>query len=665
MKRSINEIYNNIVNYLIESFHMVNNKIKRKLKRLKNKFKKFYYYEIMGIVTISVYFYKGLKNIYNSKYFVIIRQSIKKYYGDIKEKTIFYYEKYKKYLNKAQRENSKKIKEYHEEYSKYMTKPILAKSFVILILTVFVIYDAYSWFYSEYQSRGTKIGLGTVVHEVTHYDSRGKIIGQKGDTITVIEEDDLANTFKNTQYIVIKNTGSLDLDYSLSFTLDGMMSNAGVLYYRVMDVTNDVNAQTQTSTSTKLEAYAKSNPTPEALETDAINPVSNLTTIPQLIIKGQIDKDKDDDENNYHYYRIDYGMYQTVNSSLYSGASVAVHANVYSTQRGIDYSLSQEGQIWLVENETQFRDAVLNALSGDTIKLADNIKIDGSIDFGRRVHIDTDIYNLEITGDLVYDFVEMGSLNINTSSGGKLDVGANLYMNTPKSKVHFIGTNKDYDIFVGSKFTVNGIQNEEEDGVLIEATRIIKNKAGNIPVDMYVMSNTRVTIAPNVEIGYLIAEKNATNIEILNNGTITQIQLQDMNLIDTFSKYQIYVYNLNKILGVLGGSSIVLPENSTPYTGPNRGNTLIIKGVSSNDITVSGSDHFTGKDINVGAPDDSVFPIQGEEDSYYVYIRDNNKTLERLLTAYFTEIDENTVSEKINSIKKLIIYTINSAYFEN
>ena len=34
MKRSINEIYNTIVNYLIESFHMVNNKIKRKLKRL-------------------------------------------------------------------------------------------------------------------------------------------------------------------------------------------------------------------------------------------------------------------------------------------------------------------------------------------------------------------------------------------------------------------------------------------------------------------------------------------------------------------------------------------------------------------------------------------------------------------------------------------------------
>ena len=212
MKRSINEIYNTIVNYLIESFHMLKNKTKRKLKKVKNKFKKFYYYEVIGIVAVSVYFYKMVKKIYNSKYIVLIREFVKKYYKIIKIKTIECFRAYKKYLNNAKKENFKKIKEYKDEYSKYMTRPILAKSFVILILTVFVIYDAYSWFYSEYQSRGTKISLGTVIHEVTHYDSSGKIIGEKGDTITVIEEDDLSNTFKNTQYIVIKNTGSLDLD---------------------------------------------------------------------------------------------------------------------------------------------------------------------------------------------------------------------------------------------------------------------------------------------------------------------------------------------------------------------------------------------------------------------------------------------------------------------
>ena len=64
MKRSINEIYNTIVNYLIESFHMLKNKTKRKLKKVKNKFKKFYYYEVIGIVAVSVYFYKMVKKIY-------------------------------------------------------------------------------------------------------------------------------------------------------------------------------------------------------------------------------------------------------------------------------------------------------------------------------------------------------------------------------------------------------------------------------------------------------------------------------------------------------------------------------------------------------------------------------------------------------------------------
>ena len=666
MKDSINKIYNAIINYIIDFFHVFKKRFNKFKRKTKLKLRKLYYYEILGVIAVSVYFYRFLCKIYKMPIFKKFRNKSKLLY----KKSLVKLEKakydYETYLLEIRYDTKDKMDNVKNKYSKYCTKRILAKSFVLIALSVFLIYDTYSWFYNEYVSKGTKISLGTVEHIVNQYDKNGNLIGIEGDIVTVVEEDNLANTFKNTRYVEIKNTGSLNLDYNLTFTLDGTMSNAGVLYYRVIDITEDVINTTITSGSnTKLEAYAKNNPTPNNLETDAVNPVSNMTTIPQVLIKGEIDKDEDNLENNYRYFRIDYGMYQSVNSALYSGASVAVHANVYCTQRGIDASLMNEGQIWLVENEEQFRDAVLNALSGDTIKLADDITINGSIDFQRRVGIDTDTYNLHVTGDLVYDFVELGKLKIDTSGGGKIDVDNRLYVNAPKSQIHFTGLNKDYDIFVGGEFTVNGIQNEEEDGVLLEAVRIVKNKIGNIPVDVIVLSNTRLTIAPNVELNYVIGAPGSTNIEILNNGTITQIQLQDMNLIDTFSKYQIYVYNLNKILGVLGGSSIVLPENSTPYTGPNRGNTLIIKGVSSNDITVSGSDHFTGKDINVGAPDDSVFPIQGEEDSYYVYIRDNNETLERLLTAYFTEIDENTVSEKINSIKKLIIYTINSAYFEN
>ena len=666
MKDIINKTYNDFINYIIDVFHNVKKKTKRIVKKTKLKFKKFYYYEILGVLFISVYLYRFLSSVYNFKWFKSIRFNTKLFLSRSKTFIHKHITEYKKYLENAKEKNNEKINGIKDTYSKYMTPRIMAKSFVVLVLSVFLIYDAYSWFYNEYVSKGTEIGLGTVEHIVNQYDKDGNLIGVEGDTVTVIHETDLSNMFKSTRYIEIKNTGSLDIDYNLSFTLDGTISNAGVLYYRVIDITDEVLSTTVTSSSdTKLSSYAKSNPTPENLETDALNPVSNMTTISQVIIKGEIDKDNDDDENNYRYFRIDYGMYQTVNSSLYSGASVSVHANVYCTQRGIDASLASEGQVWLVENESQFRDAVLNALSGDTIKLADDIVVDGSVDFQRRVHIDTAGYNLHITGDLVYDFVEMGKLKIDTSSGGKIDVDNNLYINTPKSQIHIVGLNQDYDIYVGKEFTVNGIQNEEEDGVLLEAVRIVKNKVGNIPVDVIVESNTRLTIAPNVEVGYVIGADGSTNIEILNNGIITQIQLQNMKLIDSFSKYQIYVYNLNTILGVLGGSSIMLPSNSTPYTGPNTGNTLIIRGVSSNNITVSGSDNYTGDDINQGAPEDSVIPIQGETDSYYVYIRDNNESLEKLLKAYFDDIDSSKTTENIYNIKKLIIYTLNSAYFEN
>ena len=542
MKDSINKIYSAIVNYMIDFFHVAKKKCKRCFKKIKRKLRKFYYYEILGVIVVSVYFYRFLESIYNFRFLKEIRRKLKLYLWKFKNFCSLYIDAYKKYLKNAKSKNNEKINGIKSEYSKYMTPRIMAKVGVLAVLSVFLIYDAYSWFYNEYVSKGTEIGLGTVEHIVNQYDKNGTLIGTEGDTVTVVRETDLSNMFKNTRYIEIKNTGSLNIDYNLSFTLDGTMSNAGVLYYRVIDITDEVLSSTVTSTNdTKLKAYAALNPTPENLETDALNPVSNLTTIPQIIIKGEIDKDKDDDENNYRYFRIDYGMYQTVNSSLYSGASVSVHANVYCTQRGIDASLASEGQIWLVENESQFRDAVLNALSGDTIKLADDITIDGSVDFQRRVHLDTAGYNLHFTGDLVYDFVEMGKLKIDTSSGGKIDVDGNLYINTPKSQIHIVGLNQNYDIFVGKEFTVNGIQNEEEDGVLLEAVRIVKNKIGNIPVDVIVESNTRLTIAPNVEVGYVIGADGSTNIEILNNGTITQIQLQNMKLIDSFSKYQIYV----------------------------------------------------------------------------------------------------------------------------
>lgn len=534
-------------------------------------------------------------------------------------------------------------------------------SFVV-VLTIFILFNGFSWFYNEYVSKGTEIKVGSLEHLVKQYDANGNETGTLNDTSTLIYEKNMSNITKNTVYISIANIGSLNMEYNLTFNLDGTIENSGVMYYRIYDVTNEVNNSAITSSNdTKLKSYANTNPISSNIETDTGNPISNLSTINNLVVNGIINTSENTNDA-IKYYRIDYGMYSATNTSLYSDSSVTLHYSVFSYQVGADMLASSEGEIWEVGNELQFRNAVTNSLSGDTIKLINDINIEGSVDIPKRIHLDTNNYKLNLTGDLVYDFVETGELNINAS--GKIDVLNNLYINAPKTKVKLTGNNSGYDIYVAGTVTLNGLQNEEQDGILLQQISIIKNKTGNIPADFYIMSNTRLTIDTNVYVGSVISYEGATNIEIINNGVIVQIDLQNMTLLDTFTKPQIYIYNLNVIEGTLGGSSIIIPSNATPYVGPNKGNTLIIRGMTSSDITVSGSDNFKTEDISSSDIEQNVIQLDGEDNSYKVYIRTSDATLEKLLTEYFENKNEEPTTS-ISNIKKLLIYTVNAQFLEN
>lgn len=565
-------------------------------------------------------------------------------------------------VQKIPSRSSKKnlIKEYN--YNIY-------KIIFLLFVSICLSSGAYAWFYHEYISRGTRLTMGNITALVKKYDSHGILLDTVDDTSTLIYEPNLGNTTKNSVYVEITNDGTLDMEYYMTFQLDGTSSEAGTLYYRVYEVTSDVRNATITDVyDTKLKAYAAANPVPMNMETDQALPISNLTTISTYLENSTIELDKTNEENNSRYYRIDYGMYSSVNTALYNDSVVSVHLNVYATQIGSNLEDQSEGEIWLVENEEQFRTAVNNALSGDTIRLNGDVEIPGSVDLQRRIHLDTNEYSLNITGDLVWDYTEIGELDIDVTGEGKIDIGGELYINAPKSNVVITGENNGYDIFVASTITMNGLQNDEEDGILLDNVRIIKNKTGNIPGDIILKSNTRINVGPNVYIGNLIAEEGSTNIEVINNGSIVQLQLEDMDLLPTFTKAQIYVYNLNVIQGIVGGSAIVLPDDSTPYLGSNRGNTLIVNSPYATEVTVSGSTHFTSSDISSSTSQADVVPIDGEPNAYIVYIRAANATLESLLHTYFEDMEHETTTEantSIASITKLIIYTSNAQYLEN
>jgi len=538
----------------------------------------------------------------------------------------------------------------------------------LLFLAVFVcglFIDSYAWFYSEYLSKGTNFNLGEIAHQVTQYDDLGDVIGVIGDTVTIVNEDNISNLTVGSRYIEIENIGTLNLDYTITFQLDGTIAESGVMYYRIYDITEEIqNYVASPPFDTQLKAYIDDNQLSGSVENDSLNPVSNLSVIGNEVVTGEIKIVGDDLDLNPRYFRVDYGMYQATNSSLYSDKTIVIHTKVYSTQLGAKYDLNTNYQTWAVENELQLRNAITYSAPGDTIALAADIIIDGTINIGKRVHLDLDGFLLSISGDLVYDFIGLGELEIDTTDSAKLEVGNNFLVNAPKSEVHFIGTNTGYDIYVGNDFTVNGIQDGELDGILFDNVKIVQNRSSMIPVDVLVMSNTRVTLGPDVVLGFVTAVADSTNIEIVNNGTITQLLFQDMNLLATFSKPQIYVYNLGVLYGVSGSTSIVLPDDATPYIGPGQGNTLIIKGITSTDITVSGSEFFDQSDIGYNEAADSVIPISNESNAYMVYIREPSNVLENLLYDYFVENSADP-DIMIPAIEKLVIYTVNAQYFEN
>ena len=140
MKDSINKIYNAIINYIIDFFHVFKkrfNKFKRKTKR---KLRKLYYYEILGVIAVSVYFYRFLCKIYKKPIFKKFRNKSKLLY----KKSLVKLEKakydYETYLLEIRYDTKDKMDNVKNKYSKYCTKRILAKSFVLIALSVFLIY---------------------------------------------------------------------------------------------------------------------------------------------------------------------------------------------------------------------------------------------------------------------------------------------------------------------------------------------------------------------------------------------------------------------------------------------------------------------------------------------------------------------------------------------
>ena len=115
MKESINKNYNAFINYLIDFFHVAKKRFKRCYKKVRKKLRKFYYYEILGVIVVSVYLYRFMDSIYNLRFLKKIRLYIVLYYKKFKRYAKEHYSEFKEYLSLAKTKNKERIDGYRSE----------------------------------------------------------------------------------------------------------------------------------------------------------------------------------------------------------------------------------------------------------------------------------------------------------------------------------------------------------------------------------------------------------------------------------------------------------------------------------------------------------------------------------------------------------------------
>jgi hypothetical protein len=296
-------------------------------------------------------------------------------------------------------------------FSKRSTRQL----FALTVLTCFLLVGTFAWFYNEFISTGTNIHIGTIEQKVTMYDTEGVKVNENNDT--VIFENSMQAGYYNSRYFSVENVGTLDMQYNITFDLDATIANAGIMYYNLYEITDQVLNTDKGSFNTKLEAYVDSNKLTSNPEVSQSGSIKNMSTLSSEILNDRIIINDDaNNTSNPKYYRIDYGMYQLANTSKYSDTLVAVHTDVYATQLSADINSQTTGQTWIVENEEQLRNAMIYAINGDTILLNYDIEVEGSLAFNRLVNLDLNGHKLSITGDLTWDVVYEGNLLIDASA---------------------------------------------------------------------------------------------------------------------------------------------------------------------------------------------------------------------------------------------------------
>lgn len=548
-----------------------------------------------------------------------------------------------------------------KEKMKYLKQHTLLRTVIICSLALLLIFSVtLAWYINNLGLWGMQFNTGNIDFNTYVYDETGnRLVGP------VASNDENESKYLNaplitienaqvgtigTAYIAVESTGSLGIQYRIAFGIGGVNEKSTVYLggyrYNISKVTDKV---TFTGGDTMDVTRC---PHPDKIEDE-------LVVIDRNAINGTIDK-----KNGYDVYRVDYTLIHK--NEEYTGNSINIYFNIFATQIGGDFeSTDERGYTYYCSTREDLDRAAEEAYPGDIIKLSSDIIYYGDLVFNKPVSLETNDFTLTVNGNLMYDYVLGNSLKLDAGGLGKIivqctkeGVGGNLQIKAPIGNVTLIGSNaSNGDIVVEKNIVIDATNAFGSAGVSFNEVRIVdlKNSRKTIQLE----SNTRATVSFGTTIGLFQSVVQANNIEIINNGTIGQINLSNMYLLDQTNSPQIYILNNSNI-----NEPIMLPSWSVKFVQDGAanctGNTRIIQSYSGSPMQISGNCDFDDSDIEVEKKDFLVEQIVEGDDSrlkiYYQDVDGQVTSIQSILEDYL--LNEATTGCTLNEVQQLEIISV-------
>ena len=222
---------------------------------------------------------------------------------------------------------------------------------------------------------------------------------------------------------------------------------------------------------------------------------------------------------------------------------------------GLPEDVEEKKTVIEVKNKDQLAKAMKEYGFNDEIRVTSTFTYSGDLVFTRPCTFTLNRATLTVKGNVVFSYMYDGEFALNTASEGQLrilknsDAGGFFKIDLAEASMELIGANNSAsgkaDIYVENDFTANAAQFDDlvrdeagkvtgeiiERGLFFKGARICTAENGAIKENLkqvLINGSTKVVVSNRTTLGELTATKYCRAINIVNNGTITKVNLESM-----------------------------------------------------------------------------------------------------------------------------------------